>query len=393
MRLPVYEPSLASAPDTSTTPLLAKGFRPFFLLAGLLAVSFVPMWLLALFGHAHPGGELGAMTWHGHEMVFGYTTAVIAGFLLTAVSNWTKRPTATGWALGALAAVWLVGRVAVASPGPRWVVAAIDLTFLPLLAVTLARPIVLARNRRNAIFVLLLAALFAANLVTHLDGLGWLPGWRRLAHLVAIDVVLVMIVLIAGRVIPMFTRNATQVQTIRNVRALDVATVAGMLAVTAGDIAMLSLHTMSYVTAAVALVALVRMSTWGTRHALKNPMLWVLHLGYAWVPVGLALRAFSSPAAIHAFTVGAIGLLTVGMMARVSLGHTGRPIVAPRALTAAFVMLAGASILRVGSQLLLVESYLWSLVAVGALWTAAFALFLYVVAPLLSRPRVDGKPG
>jgi uncharacterized protein involved in response to NO len=390
------------ASPARVSPIAAKGFRPFFLLAAAFAAAIIPLWLLALRGLVHPGGDLDPLTWHSHEMVFGFAVAVIAGFLLTAVGNWTQRETAVGSRLVGLAALWLAGR-AVFLLGPTLpgaVAAAVDLAFLPALAFTIARPIVQAKNHRNLVMVAALAALWVADLVIHLDALGVLPGWRRRGSLVAVDVVIVVILIVAGRVFPMFTRNATKQEGVRAVPALDLAAIASFVAVLVCDAAAVTSVAAAVVAAVAAVLTLARTARWGARHSLREPLLWILHAGYLWIPLGLALRAAAAltplvppSAATHALTVGAIGSLTLGMMARVSLGHTGRALVAPRPITVAFALVTLAALLRVLTPIVAPSLYASSLVLVGALWTLAFVAYVVVYAPLLTAPRPDGKSG
>lgn len=387
------------ASPARVSPIAAKGFRPFFLLAATFAAAIVPLWLLTLRGVIHPGGSLDPITWHAHEMVYGFAVAVIAGFLLTAVGNWTQRETAVGAPLLGLAGLWLAGRAALLL-GPRLpgaVVAAIDLAFLPALALTLALPILRAKNHRNLVMIGVLAALWVTDLLIHLDALGVLPGWRRRGSLVAVDVVIVVILIIAGRVFPMFTRNVTKEEGVRAIPALDVAAIASFVAVLVCDAAGV---TSVVAPALAAALTLARTARWGARRSLGVPLLAILHLGYLWIPLGLALRvaaAFTSrvpaSAATHALTVGAIGSLTLGMMARVSLGHTGRALTAPRAITVAFVLVTLSALIRVLTPIAAPSRYADSLVVLGALWTLAFALYVVVFAPMLTAPRPDGKSG
>jgi uncharacterized protein involved in response to NO len=385
-------------------PVLASGFRPFFLLAALYAVVMVPLWLAILNGKLAPSTYLPPVTWHAHEMTWGFVTAVVAGFLLTAVGNWTQRATATGAALTALVGLWLAGRAAMLFAGllPRGLPAAIDLTFLPVLAIVLARPLVAAKSRRNFVMLAILAALFVSNLVVHLEALALLPtGSTRHATLVSVDVIVLLILIIGGRVFPLFTRNGTGVQAIRNIPWLDrvcVAAMAGLLV--AGASAPQGSRFNDVLAGIVGLLAAARAVHWGARHSLRDPLLWVLHAGYAWVVIGLLLRSttgvLASPpgsVATHALTVGAIGTLTLGMMARVALGHTGRALVAPTSMTAAFVAINLAALIRVLAPWLAPQQYAVALVAAGSFWVLAFAVYLAAYAPLLWRPRVDGRPG
>ncbi len=383
--------------------LFAKGFRPFFLLAALFAALLVPMWLLTLSGRAAAGAYFGSMLWHGHEMVFGFAVAVLAGFLLTAVGNWTGRETAVGAPLAALCVLWLLGRFAVsfATVLPRGVPAAVDLAFLPVLAIVLVRPIIASKSWRNLVMIGVLTALWLANVAMHLDALGVVAGIGRRASLVAVDVVVFVIAVMAGRIFPMFTRNPTGVETIRNVPMLDHAALGALALLIVAD-AIAPEHTIAaWLAAAAAVLSAARAIHWGARHSWRIPLLWVLHLGYAWLPIGLALRAASGlgleaippTLATHALTVGVIGLVTLGMMARVSLGHTGRSLASPRAATIAFVALALAAVVRVVGPFAVPSRYLDSVTIAGVLWSAGFLLYAASYARTLMSPRVDGKPG
>ena len=381
----------------------AKGFRPFFFLAAAFAVAIVPIWLLAVGGAVRLPPYLDPMIWHAHEMIFGFLVAVIAGFLLTAVGNWTQRETVVGVPLLALSMVWITGRVvmAFAERLPRAVPALVDLVFIPLLMITLARPIIATRNHRNFLMVAVLGALYVANVAVHLDALHIITaGFARRACLVSIDVVLLIILIIAGRVFPMFTKNATGVQSIRSIPSLDVLTVAGMGVLTALDVFVPDTRVAATASGIVGVLAAVRAVHWGTRGALRQPLLWILHAGYAWLTLGLLLRAVAgfnglvpSSLATHALTVGAAGSITLGMMARVALGHTGRPLVAS-AVTWAFGAVNAAAFARVVVPLFAPPTwYFGALLAAGALWSTAFLIYLVVYTPILMAPRSDGKPG
>jgi len=382
--------------------IAAKGFRPFFLLAASFALAIVPLWLLALLGVLDPGGYLGALDWHAHEMVFGFAVAVIAGFLLTAVGNWTQRETVVGAPLLALSGLWLVGRIAVIGPplGPRVVTAVADLAFLPALIAIVVRPIVASGNRRNFAIVAILSLLFLANLAVHLDALGVLPGWRRRGTLFAVDVVVLLILIMAGRVFPMFTRNATGAQSIRSHRSLDALSIGAMALLALVDAALPAGAPAAIVAGLTGVFAAARAVHWGAWRSSRVPLLWILHVGYAWIPVALWLRAasaftrgFPESIATHAFTVGAIGALTLGMMARVTLGHTGRALVPPRSVVVAFALIVLAATARVVAPLISPLHYrVWVIIA-GTLWSAAFTLYLVAFAPALVSPRPDAKPG
>ena len=387
---------------SSHVAIVGKGFRPFFLLAGLFAAAMVPIWVLVQLGVAQPGAYFDATFWHAHEMIFGYAVAVIAGFLLTAVGNWTERETAVGAPLAGLCALWLAGRVAVTFPQllPPSAIAAVDLAFLPALALVLARPLVATKNRRNFVMLGVLFALAATNLAMHLDVLGVLPGWRRRAALGAVDIVVLLVLVMAGRVFPMFTRNATKNPKVRSLPALDAAAIGAMAVLTVQGLAFPESRAAGILAAIAGLLAAARAIHWGARSTARHPLLWILHVGYAWIPVGLLLRALATatprvPAtlATHALTVGAIGAVTLGMMARVALGHTGRMLEAPRPATLGFALVTLAALVRVLGPLAVPTRYLGTVVVAGVLFGAGFALFAASYARILASPRIDGKSG
>jgi uncharacterized protein involved in response to NO len=393
----------AQPPIRPPVALAAKGFRPFFLGAAAFAATMMPLWLAVLASGTAPSAYLAPATWHAHEMLFGFCVAVIAGFLLTAVGNWTQRETLVGAPLIALAALWLSGRAAILSAAylPRGVPAAVDLAFLPLLVGVLVRPLVAARNRRQFALLGLLLVLFVLNGVIHLAALGALPGaLARQACVIGVDVVATIALIIAGRVLPMFTRNATGVASIRSVPILDTLSVVGAVTLVVADVAAFETGPTSLVAGVTGLLVFARTLHWGAWHSRSNPLLWILHTGHAWIAVGLLLRAlsgltgaFSGSSATHALTVGAIGSLTLGMMVRVALGHTGRVLVASKPVAMSFVILSAAAIVRVAGPVLVPEKYFLAVLISGLLWTTAFAIYLICFTPALVSPRIDGKPG
>ena len=391
-------------PATRPAPvILRQGFRLFFPAAGFWAAAAVAIWLGAFLGYLRIPTAFSPLAWHAHEMIFGFVVAVIAGFLLTAVGNWTQRETVIGAPLLGLSALWLLGRVAMLSSQawPRALTVLVDLSFLPCLIAVLALPLWLARSYRNLPLLGILVALFACNLAVHLAGLGVPTGMTaRQACLTALDLVLVIIGIIAGRVFPLFTRNATRVATIRSSVWLDRASVVSLVALASADAAFPDTQLTAATAGLAATLAVARAWHWGARHTLRQPLLWVLHAGYVWYVVGLALRAVHGftgaiPASLatHALTVGAIGGLTLGMMARVALGHTGRPLVVSRTMAGAFLAINGAAAARVLVPWLAPDYYFASLVAAATLWTGAFLVFVVVYTPLLTTPRIDGKFG
>jgi uncharacterized protein involved in response to NO len=283
---------------------------------------------------------------------------------------------------------------------PRGVPAAVDLAFLPALTIACARPVLSSQNRRNYQFVLMLAALFLANLGMHLGALGVAPTWMPKGARLGTYVVIVMIVVMTARVVPMFTRNATGVKTISSWPRLDTAAVLAVVAGALLDVFGLDERAVAGVSALAGVLVLARMAPWGSLHTLKNPLLWSLHAGHAFVGLGLLLRgialvvpAVTASAALHALTAGAVGSLTLGMMARVSLGHTGRMLAVKPAVGVAFGLMVLAGLVRTFGPLGGLTAYAHSMTTAGVLFAAAFAVFLVVYFPVLVAPRVDGKPG
>lgn len=391
-----------AAPRPSLRALFALGFRPFFLLAGIFATLVVPLWLAVHTGLVRLPTSRVPSAWHAHEMLFGFTGAVIAGFLLTAVRNWTNRPTPSDAPLAVLSALWIAGRLGMALDGSstRWVAALLDLPFFPAVALAIAGPILKARNWRNAGFVVLLGLLFGANLLFHFGELAWQTRASRLA----LHVVILIITVVGGRVIPSFTENALKVQATRRA-PLDWAAFAAVALMAALGLVEESIVPGAAKAAGVLAVVAgllqgARMLGWRSAATARHPILWVLHAGYAWIAVGLVLSGlaalldgWNATAPLHALTVGAIGMLTLGMMSRVALGHTGRMLVVGRAIGIAYGLLLLATVVRAIAPLLAPQLYTAELVVSGALWSVAFGVFAFVYFPVLVAPRVDGKPG
>jgi uncharacterized protein involved in response to NO len=332
-------------------------------------------------------------------MLFGFAVAVIAGFLLTAVQNWTGISMPSGPPLAALFLLWLAGRVVFLVPGlPAGLVAAIDLSFLPALAFALALPILKAKQLHNYPFPILLLALTAANALVHQEAFGWTTISASLGLHLAAYVVVTMIVVMGGRVIPSFTDNKLRTRARRWKTIEWLVPVATLGALLAALIAPFSPITV--LLAQLQRPHFIRLAGWYTNKYWSAPLLWILHLGYAWIALGFALLALSAAgmtaaaaSALHAFTAGGIGVLTLGMMARVSLGHTGRLLEPPPVMTLAFVAINLAALIRVALPLFFPAAHVQGMTAAGLVWMAAFGLFVVVYAPMLLRPRADGKPG
>jgi uncharacterized protein involved in response to NO len=384
-------------------PLLALGFRPFYLLAAIFAIVAVPHWVSSFLGAAQTGNYLHGLTWHSHEMIFGFAPAVIAGFLLTAVRNWTGQPTPTGVPLAALVLLWVVARVLMQT-GPSNAAAVTDILFLPALGIAVGIPIWRSRNKRNYKVLAVLAVLTMANVAYHLASLNLIPpGYARVSMTAALDVITILIAIVAGRVIPAFIGNAVKDSNPRHVRSVEVVSVGALIVILIIGVVAPWMPVADNVWLLLLVIAaigqLVRLLLWQPLRALGNPLLWMLPASYAWLPVSLALRALElqsvvpSGVAIHAFTVGAITSLMIAMMTRSALGHSGRPLVAGPAEIAVFVLLQLSAIVRVLAAPIMPGAYREAMVVTGILWTAAFAVFLLRYWPILTRPRIDGKPG
>lgn len=377
--------------------ILALGFRPFYLLASVFAALTIPLWSLQFsgaLGHTYLAGP----QWHAHEMVFGFTLAVVVGFLFTAGHNWSQRPTPTGALLAALAALWVAGRVLVMTPF-GWAAAAANVAFPLAAAAALAVPFLQARNRRNYFFVGLLAIIAAAAAAFHLAQLGAMPGLGRLGIQVALDIVLFIVAVMGGRVIPMFTNNGVPKAAAMRKPLIEKASLGLVLGVVVADACGAPSLLVATLCAAAALAHAARWLLWQPWKTLGKPLVWVLHVSYAWVPVHFVLRllaqaqAVPPSAAAHALTTGAIGGLIIGMMTRTAKGHTGRPLRAGRADTACYVLVLLAAAVRVGVPLAAPGQLMPAVQASAGLWSAAFALYAVCYLPVLARPRVDGKPG
>ncbi|BAI76101.1 nnrS protein (plasmid) [Azospirillum sp. B510] len=404
MSPPMSIPSLAGRDDGPTIPILFQyGFRFFFLASGVAAVGLLAAWLGVLVTGEWPDHAPGAGAWHAHEMLFGMVVAAVAGFLLTAVPSWTGTKAVAGAPLMALAALWVAGRVAVFpwTGMPEPVAAVIDLAFLPGLGVALARPLVAAGKWRNSAFLILLALMTVANLLIHLDWLELLDGGTEAGLALGLGIVLMMVTVIGGRILPAFTRNGLGKAglALRSWPLVERSTLAlTLLLVPATMLAPDSVVT-GLIALAAAVAHAVRLAGWRGWKVWRSPILWILHVGYLWVPVALGLRGLQAlaglPAAagIHALTVGAFATLILAVMSRASLGHTGRPLVVSRLTVAAYALLTVAAVARTASPLLPVEWVWAALQWSGYAWVAAFTLYLAAYAPILLAPRADGRPG
>lgn len=379
-------------------PVLRLGFRPFYLVTALLACVSVPLWVGAFLGYWQLRLEIAPLLWHAHEMLFGFAAGVIVGFLLTAVKAWTGLATPRGPLLGTLVLVWLAARVA-AFVAPYPVYAALDVALLPAVALILLRVLVQAGNKRNIPLISLLLLMAAANLVFHLSAMGAIQVPAVDALYAELSLIIMVVSVMAGRVVPMFTKNVTPGLVINMPRKFELA----LLAVTALALALWVLAPAGAALAALSLLAAVlhavRLWMWRPQVTLRRPILWVLHASYAWMPIGFVLLAAAQMGwvayslAVHAFAVGVIGGLIIGMLTRTARGHTGRPLQASRGEVVAYALVLLAAVLRVLVPALAPQWYAYALDAAGGLWALAFAIYLVIYTPWLTRTRLDGKDG
>ena len=400
----IIEPSLSQsvrAPQPSGPALFSLGFRPFFLLAGIAAVVLMAIWLLGYTKRDPLLTYYGSSGWHAHEMLFGYVVAVIAGFLLTAVRNWTGSVPLQGTPLAALSSLWLAGRILplFTTGVPPWLVATVDLAFLPTLALVLAIPLLRAGQKRNLFIPLLLLVLMAANALVHMEWLGYAMDSARLGVVLAIYTLVLLITAIAGRVIPFFIESALPAVKIRPRPVIGYMSVMTVIVLALADLFSPTVQIVVVCALAAALVHAWRLRSWMVAAVLAQPLLWILLVGYAWLVVGFILLAIAysglipTMIAFHALMVGGIGVMTLGMMARVALGHTGRPLRAPPLVSLAFILVNIAAVVRVAGPLLTLRYTKAVIGAAGALWITSFVLFLLVYTPILIQARIDDRPG
>lgn len=382
-------------------PLWRLGFRPFYLSAAVFAALAIPLWMLQYFDlmPAALAARLQvSFNWHMHEMVFGMAVAVVIGFLYTAGYNWTGLWTPVRGRLAALVGLWLAGRVAMLLiPGP--LAALIDWLFLPLAAWPLLSVMIRSGNRRNYFLVGLLGLIATANAVFHASALGWL----KLAPMAAAQAAILLIVLIeaaiGNRIIPMFTRNGAPGTQPRVQPKLDRASLALTALSAVAWVAQAPAWLFGPLALAAAGTILLRLWRWEALRTGAYPLLWVLHLSYAWIAAGMVLLALArwqvlgASSAFHALTVGSMAGLIMGMITRTTLGHTGRKLVAGQPERWMFILIQLSAAARVAAALGWDTPQGLVLQASALGWVAAFVLYLKVYAPYLGSARVDGKPG
>lgn len=392
----IDEPRVPGKGAAGGHPLFRLGFRPFYLLAAAFAAISVPLWVARYFGWAQALTNVD-VNWHMHEMIFGFAIAVIIGFVFTAGRNWTGLWTPRGNHLAALAGLWLAGRLAMLAAPPA-IAALVDVAFLPFAAWPIYSVLKRSGNKRNMFLVLLLSLLTLANALFHAARLGWI-GISSVTPIHAAILVVVMIEsVIGGRVIPGFTANATGAKPVVNPKLDKICLTLTALACVAWIVRILPPFTASLAFAA-ACSQLLRVAGWKLPVTLKNPLLWILHVSYAWISLGFfalaaaALNLTPASTAFHILAVGSMAGLIIGMITRTALGHTGRPLKAGRAELAMYVLVQIGVIARFIAA---VDTIGWRDHALGCAaisWAAAFVLYVAVYGRYLLSPRIDGREG
>ena len=397
--------SSASHSEHASHALLASPFRPFFLLTGAYGVVTVIAWISFLFGGLSMPIGWSPMHWHSHEMLFGLVPLAIAGFLLTAICNWTGAAPLHGKGLLMLITIWFVGRLAMwtASWWPAGMVAAVDLLFLPVMAVYVARVLLQHGNKRNLPIAGILLLLSIANLMMHIGFMTGASLWLKQGESMALGLITLMMIVIGGRIIPLFTtnwlrNNNDQTDKVKTFALLDRSALIATILLIPIDF----FSSASWLTGAVALIAgalnALRLIGWSGWRTAREPLLWILHLGYGWIVLSLLLKsaaAFnlaSAGAWQHALGVGAMGTLILGVMTRVALGHTGRPLSLPQFGIVIYMAITVAALARVLAALQLLD-YRAGLLVAAIGWSLAFGAFILIYWPILTRPRADGRPG
>jgi uncharacterized protein involved in response to NO len=383
----------------------AYGFRPFFLLAGIYAAVGMSAWLWMYGAGSSPMGPLPPHLWHGHEMLYGFIGAAVAGFLLTAVPNWTGSRGFAGAPLILLVVLWLLGRMAFVSVGtlPPVVLGLAELLFMPAVMAAIAPALFRARNRNRAL-LLVITLFWATDLRFVLALHGGDFGAASHALLVGTGVILFLVTIIGGRIVPAFTANALRARgiaaTMRSSQFVERGVLAAMIAYVAVDVFAADGTVIAVVAAVAGALHLVRMAGWHGLESRHDPIVWILHVGYLWLPVGLMLRALFLAGGFawavhwqHALAAGAAATMVLAVMTRASLGHTGRPLSATPAIVVAYVSLILAVAVRVFGPQLLPPGYATIMLMAGALFVLTFSLFVVIYAPILLGPRVDGKAG
>jgi len=379
--------------------ILRGGFRPFFLLGATWAVIALVLWMLSFSGGLALPSAFDPLMWHRHEMLFGFVGAVVAGFLLTAIPNWTGRLPIAGWPLAGLVGLWAAGRISVLCSAWTGIATAatVDVGFYFVLAGLAAREVMATKNRSLPV-VAMVFLIGLADVADHAGAAGLLPD-REIGMRAGISIVVMLISLIGGRIIPSFTRNWMTKQGItrrlptqptRYDLAVVISTGAALLSWTVAPDA----RSVGALLMAVGAGQVLRLSRWGGLRSARDPLVFILHLGYFWVPAGLLMLGASivdtgipRSAAIHALTAGAMPTMILAVMTRAILGHTGRQLAANSQTVLIYVLITLGALIRVATPLGILD-YSNGMQMAALMWAGAFVLFLIAYGPILFRPSL-----
>lgn len=394
------------ATEQKLTPLLRQAFRPMFLFGAAFSAIAILLWVLALTGNIQLTPFRDVMFWHSHEMIFGFVSAIIVGFLLTAVQNWSGLRAPHGKTLLTIVVLWVSARLLLLFGAglPMWLVAGVDLLFLPLSAVLLAIPLVKTGQKRNLFFIPVLLLITACNALMYIGVAYNRYDIQQLGSQNAVWLITLLMAIVGGRVLPMFTANGTQTKKAEAIIWVDRIALTSLWLIFA--LHFLNIATrlpslaISILFAISAIFTAIRCFRWKFWLTVKVPLLWSLHIAYWCIPIGLALYSaryagvnISNSIALHTLTAGAMGSMILSMMARVSLGHSGRVLKPKTIMSLAFILVIIAAISRtvlIGFWPEQTMQWLW-LAAIG--WVTAYTLYVIVYFPVLTTPRPDGRPG
>lgn len=383
-------------------PIFRLAFRPLFLLGALFGIVSLTLWVFML--SVHPLEVYGGgLWWHTHEMLFGFAVAIISGFLLTAVQNWTQIPSVKGWPLAIMVMVWLLARISFFLPTviPPIVIAIVDIAYLPIVAFWMAKLIIKAKLWRNIVFVPLLLLMTILNICMHACVLLQHMKWVIPITNTMVFAITLLMVIMAGRIFPMFTANGTLTKRVENIPTLEILSIVSMALVLITQSQWFSLN--MWFDVSLPLVAMLihayRAIRWRPWVCVKTPLVWSLHLSYWFIPLGLLLLAISQfvpqvshSQALHSFTIGGIGLMILSMISRVSLGHTGNKIIVGKTVSIAFLLLVASFLCRFIAPWL-AGYYFVGLVGAVSCWVGAYGVFVVLYAGKLTKARDDGRPG
>lgn len=386
--------------------LLAHPFRPFFLLVGIYATALIFGWIAFLFGGWPIPVGWSPLQWHSHEMLYGFVTAAIAGFLLTAMTNWTGARPLQGTGLLCLLLLWLAGRVVMWFAGwlPGWLVAVVDLAFLPVLAMYVAYVLISHHNRRNLILIAVLSLLFIGNLHMQIGFATGNTGLLQTGQSLGLNLITALIVIIAGRITPAFSANWMRATgrdpgSVKIFRKLEFISLGSVILLLLVDWLPLPIQAVGAAALLAGAANGARLAGWAGWKTAREPLLWILHLAYLWVVIALLLRGasaftdFIAPTVWqHALGVGGIATLILGVMTRVAYGHTGRTLRLPRFAIIIYIAIISAAVLRLLAATGTLDYRLG--ISLSALaWLLAFGLFVVLYGPILASARADGRPG